>query len=286
MNHQPFSEEQSVPEFAPDAPVDLCALLRDVIETRRTVTGQAGHEFVEALPLHAMLIAGDVPGIVRLLTILLDNAASHTEPGGCVSVTIHEDNIDALVSVRHHGNAFPQEDPDLPLAYHLAELHGGSLEIRNDGLTDGKQFVLRLPLVTAQTPTDIGAAATADTPLSGRRILVVDDNRDAADTLAMLLNFLGAEVGVERDGHAALERLAQETPDAVLLDISMPEMDGYEVARRIRSRPELKDVMLIALTGWGQDSDRGLAEASGFNHHLVKPVDLGMLEALLRAASA
>lgn len=161
----------------------------------------------------------------------------------------------------------------LALARGLAELHGGTIEVRSAGEGQGSEFIVRLPLAVepaAQRCVD-GPAQPAS--LARRRILVVDDNRDAADTLAMLLKMLGAEVQTVYDGAAALQAIRIARPAAVLLDIGMPAMDGYEVARRVRAQPELRDVFLIALTGWGQEDDRRRSQEAGFNIHLVKPVD-------------
>ncbi|HEX5445981.1 MAG TPA: response regulator [Pirellulales bacterium] len=169
----------------------------------------------------------------------------------------------------------------LALARGLAELHGGTIEAHSAGEGLGSEFIVRLPLAVepaAQWRVDgPGEPLTLDR----RRILVVDDNRDAADTLAMLLKLLGADVQTVYDGASALEAMRAVRPAAVLLDLGMPAMDGYEVARRIRAEPELRDVFLIALTGWGQEDDRRRSQDAGFNVHLVKPVDHLALRTLL-----
>src|SRR5262249_34965620 len=151
-----------------------------------------------------------------------------------------------------------------------------------DGPGQGSEFVVRLPLAVGRPgPHDRGQRDARPAALAPRRVLVVDDNRDAADSLAMLLKFLGADVNTANDGPSALEALLTYRPSVVMLDIGMPAMDGYEVARRARQQPEAKNVPLIALTGWGQAEDRRRSKEAGIDHHLVKPVDLGALQALL-----
>jgi CheY-like chemotaxis protein len=163
-------------------------------------------------------------------------------------------------------------------------MHGGSIEAKSDGPGRGSEFVVRLPVAIGQIgppngnqPNGRPAAVTA------RRILVVDDNRDSAASLAMLLEFLGADVFTANDGPAALEALQTYRPAVALLDIGMPGMDGYEIARQARLHPEGRDVTLIALTGWGQEVDRRRSKEAGFDHHFVKPVDLGALQMLLES---
>jgi CheY-like chemotaxis protein len=167
----------------------------------------------------------------------------------------------------------------LTLARSLAELHGGSVEARSAGLGEGSEFVVELPILAFQRPKAEGAEAVMSFP--PRRVLVVDDNRDAADTLGDLLRTLGATVSVVHSGVEALASLEAFKPDAALLDIGMPEMDGYEVSRRIRASSAQGDILLIALTGWGQEKDQRLARAAGFDHHLVKPPDLRKLREIL-----
>src|SRR6185369_12451846 len=146
----------------------------------------------------------------------------------------------------------------------------------------GSEFTVRLPLVTEERRSPrIPASAGAPPVLPSRRILVVDDNIDSAKTLGMLLKVLGAEVRVVNDGAGALSAMEKYRPDVVLLDIGMPKMDGYEVARRIRERKEFDAVTLIALTGWGQEDDRRRTREAGFDHHLIKPADITALQALL-----
>jgi CheY-like chemotaxis protein len=171
----------------------------------------------------------------------------------------------------------------LTLAKSLVELHGGSIEAKSEGPGHGSEFIVRLPLADAVEVSAATASADAVHKVS-RRILVVDDNRDAAEMMTLLLGTLGAEISVVHDGQAALGALKTYRPSVVLLDLGLPGMDGYEVARRMRAEPEGRAATLIALTGWGQEEDRRRSKEAGIDHHLVKPVDLTALHQLLAAS--
>jgi two-component system CheB/CheR fusion protein len=168
----------------------------------------------------------------------------------------------------------------LSLVQKLVELHGGTVAAHSAGLGQGSEFVVRLP---ALFPA-IGSIALVETPKQAAhtsRVLVVDDNVDAADMLAMMLQMFGHEVQAAYSGESALEKAVGYQPEFVLLDIGLPDIDGYEVALRLRRQPQTKDVTLIAMTGYGQDSDRQRSKAAGFDHHLVKPVEPQKLQELL-----
>jgi CheY-like chemotaxis protein len=170
----------------------------------------------------------------------------------------------------------------LSLVRTLVSMHGGRVDAHSDGVGRGSEFIVRLPVEkrTAheqQRAADNGRSMPADV----HRILVVDDNRDSADTLAMLLKSLGADVHTAYDGASALESIRICRPTIVLLDLGLPGIDGYEVARRVRSDAPTSELCMVALTGWGQDEDRRRTREAGFDHHLVKPVDLSALQALL-----
>jgi CheY-like chemotaxis protein len=169
----------------------------------------------------------------------------------------------------------------LALVRRLVEMHDGSIEARSEGLDKGSEFAVRLPLVVdtpIETPSRDGIVTGR---LSHSRILLVDDNRDSANSLAMLLRLKGNEIRTAHDGVEALEVANAFHPETVLLDIGLPKLNGHEVARRIRQQPWGQDILLIALTGWGNDADRRLSHEAGFNFHIVKPVDLAALEELL-----
>jgi len=177
----------------------------------------------------------------------------------------------------------------LALSRKLAELHGGTLDAQSDGLGRGSAFTLQLPVVAPVAAAEAHAVmqlVDQRVPIAtghgtAQRVLVVDDNRDAADSLGMVLRMLGAHVDVVSDGPSALEAFDANAPEVVLLDIGMPGMDGYEVARGIRARDPARRTAIVALTGWGQDSDRRRVRDAGFDHHLVKPADVGVLQQLL-----
>jgi CheY-like chemotaxis protein len=170
----------------------------------------------------------------------------------------------------------------LTLVKSLVELHGGSVTVTSDGPGCGSEFVVHLPLAPASAPTTpVAGKERPASVLPPRQVLVVDDNRDAAQSLGMLLRVLGADVRVAFSGPEALSAIAARRPDVVLLDIGMPGMDGHEVAREIRQQPDLAHVTLIALTGWGQEEDRRKSESAGFDFHLTKPADMSALQTLL-----
>jgi CheY-like chemotaxis protein len=175
----------------------------------------------------------------------------------------------------------------LALSRRLAEMHGGTLDGHSDGVGKGSEFVVRLPLAAGLPATDASSsAATEGAGLQGIAALVVDDNHDAGDSLGQVLTLLGADVRVARDGREAIETFAAFRPRVVLLDIGMPEMNGYDVARAIRTRFPGAPTTLVALTGWGQEGDRKRAREAGFDHHLVKPAEIDALQALLGSLNA
>jgi PAS domain S-box-containing protein len=288
-------------------PADLADIVRSAIETSRPLIDGAGQRLSVILPDEPLLLDADVVRLTQVFANLLNNASKYTAKGGDIRLRARREGGQALVSVRDNGigispemlprvfDIFAQEHRSadrgqgglgglgigLTLACNLVRMHDGSMEARSEGQGRGSEFIVRLPLLPIAHADPRPAAENQAAALSRRRILAVDDNQDAADTLAMLLNHLGAEVRVANDGQAALALLEAWRPDMILLDIGMPGMDGYEVARRIRQQLQYQDIKLIALTGWGQEDDRRRSRDSGFDHHLTKPVDLNALEALL-----
>ena len=232
---------------------------------------------------------------------IFPGTGKYTDAGGQIVLRARREGDAAVVSVRDNGigiearmlphvfELFMQIDPSvrsqgglgigLALVQSLVGMHGGSVAASSPGLGHGCEFVVRLPL--ARRAAAVRAPPRAPPAPAQRRILIVDDNRDAAESLGVLLEFLGASVMVVHDGPAALAALDVHRPSAVLLDIGMPGMDGYEVARRMRARPDGGALLLIALTGWGQAQDQALSRQAGFDHHLVKPADIEQLQALL-----
>jgi CheY-like chemotaxis protein len=280
--------------------VDAAAVLRHAVETSEPLIREAGHTLELELPQEALPLEGDPVRLAQIVANLLNNAARYTDRGGRIALRARREGGEVLVSVRDNGIGF---DPaqgtrlfemfirgerstglgiGLALASRLAQMHEGSLQAHSEGPGRGAEFTLRLPLAQEEaTPAHAPGKAAAAAPLGAVRVLVVDDNPDAADTLDMLLRVLGAEVRVARDGLQAIEAFAPFDPDVVLLDIGMPGMDGYEVVRTLRRHHAGHRARMIALTGWGQENDRARGRDAGFDHHLVKPADIAALEALL-----
>jgi signal transduction histidine kinase/CheY-like chemotaxis protein len=284
-------------------PLDLALVLSSAIETTHPTVEAAGHELTVAMPAgRAITVSGDAVRLTQVFANLLTNAAKYTDAGGHIWLTVQTDGDTAVVSIRDNGigitpadlrsvfDMFTQVDRSsrrtqgglgigLTLVRSIVGMHGGRVEARSDGPGTGSEFIVHLPMLARPR---VEAETTAPMEkFPPRRILVVDDNRDAAETLGALLSALGATVSVVHSGRAALATLDEFAPDTVLLDIGMPEIDGYEVSRRIRARTGHDAMLIIALTGWGQDQDQQRSRAAGFDHHLVKPVDIGKLRDLL-----
>ena len=283
--------------------VRLDAAIHGAIETSEPVIRAGNHRLIVSFPDEPLLLDADPVRLAQIFGNLLNNAAKYSEKGGRIEITARRDGEEALVTIRDSGDGIaPEQVPKLfeiftrgersarrnqsglgiglALVRRLTEMHGGRVEASSEGVGKGSTFSVRLPLNVRQAaaPKARGREHSSIEELS---VLVVDDNKDAAESLAMLLRTAGAEVRVAHDGPTALEEFERCESHVVLLDIGMPDMDGCEVARRLReiSRPDR--VALVALTGWGQDEDRRRIREAGFDHHLVKPVDLASLQALL-----
>jgi len=244
--------------------------------------------------------------LAQIVANLLNNAAKYTEDGGRISLTARREGSHAMISVRDSGVGIPVEvlprvfdlfaqadrtyqraqgglGIGLTLVRTLVELHGGNVIANSDGVGRGSEFIVRLPLgVELENWRDMSRDGL-DGVFASHRFLVVDDSRDAAHSLALLLESLGADVHTANDGRAALDELEAYRPSVMLLDIGMPGMDGLEVARRVRQRSSSRDLTVIALSGWGQDEDRRRSREAGIDYHMVKPVDLDELGRLLMA---
>jgi signal transduction histidine kinase/ActR/RegA family two-component response regulator len=290
--------------------VEVATVVRSAAETSRPLIAAASHHLSLEVPPEPLMLEADPVRLAQVFANLLNNAAKYTDAGGQIGLTVRREGRGVVISVRDTGMGIPREmlprvfelftqvdrhgeraqgglGIGLTLVKSLVELHDGTVEAYSEGPGRGSEFVVRLPLAAPRGIGDIPAAAAGPVAaLALRRVLVVDDNRDAAESLGMLLKLLGADVEVAYDGASALEALATYRPTIVLLDIGMPGMDGHEVARRIRSQPEFDDVTLIALTGWGQEEDRRHARTAGFDYHLIKPADIGAIETLLHSLEA
>ena len=287
-------------------PVDLGAMLRSAVETSRPLIEGARHELTVDTPTEPVTVMADPVRLAQIVANLLNNAAKYTEEGGRISLSGHREGNHAVVSVRDTGigipldvlprvfDLFAQADRTyqrshgglgigLTLVRTLVGLHGGTVEAKSEGIGRGSEFIVRLPLGVELGPRRIAERGQWDNVFASHRILVVDDSRDAAHSLAMLLESLGADVRTATDGSAALDELEAYQPSLMLLDIGMPGMDGFEVARRARQRLDSRGLTVIALSGWGQDEDRRRSREAGIDYHMVKPVDLEELGRLLTA---
>jgi signal transduction histidine kinase len=274
---------------------DLQSIVGAAVETARPLIDERRHQLVLEIPdeLH---VNGDPLRLAQVLSNLLTNAAKYTPPQGTIRVTGAQKDDELSLVVADNGIGITAEDLPkvfgmfaqvrsaqehaagglgigLALAKGIVELHGGRIEAASGGPGKGSRFTVRIPnvAVTASRKPQENAARNAGGPI--KRILLADDNRDAAESLAIILRLEGHEVELAHDGHSALRCFAKHPPDVALLDIGMPKTNGYEVARRIRSTPEGSNVLLIAITGWAQDADKAESRAAGFDHHLTKPIE-------------
>ncbi len=286
-------------------PVELAAVIRNAVETTRPTIDAAGHTLSISLPVEPLVIMGDAVRLSQVFANLLNNSAKYMNNDGQIWLTARRDDRDVVVSVRDTGvgiepemlphifTMFTQVDRSrrqaqgglgigLTLVRSLLEMHSGRIEARSAGVGQGSEFLVRLPLGSEAASETIRDDARVPA-LPRHRVLVVDDNEDAAVSLGHLLQILGVEARVVHDGPTALATLGSYHPTVILLDIGMPGMDGYEVARRIRDRAENRDITLIALTGWGQEDDRRRSSQAGFDHHLLKPVDMPTVKSLFES---
>ena len=297
--------------------IELETLMTRTVETVQPLFEERGHTLTVEVPKGILAVLGDPTRLVQALGNVLTNAAKYTERGGRISLAAAESGSELVIRVRDNGigipadlmpmifNLFTQLDRTsgppqsglgigLALVQRLIEMHGGSVTASSDGLGKGSEFLIRLPLFireqveSGQPLQQLSALEQSMTNAEGpartqRRILVADDNNDALESLATLLQLSGHEVYTAANGAMALESAEQHRPEVALLDIGMPKLDGYEVARRIRAQPWGQRITLVALTGWGQDSDRRRSQEAGFDSHLVKPLDLDKLTELLAA---
>jgi signal transduction histidine kinase/CheY-like chemotaxis protein len=285
--------------------LDVNAVVAGALEQVRPLIEAKRHSLTMQLSGEPVHVMGDRTRLVQVLSNILNNAAKYTPSGGEIVMKVSAPGDQVEVCVTDNGigiepdvlpyifDLFTQAErtPDrsqgglgigLALVKSLATLHGGSVEARSKGPGQGSQFEIRLPRLRTGMPAPgeaIGADGTAE--VAPLRVMVVDDNQDAAQMLAMLLEVQGHAVSVEYDGRGALQRARLERPQVMLLDIGLPDTDGYALARKLRALPELAGATLVALTGYGQDDDRRQAEEAGFDHHLVKPADLAQVGEIL-----
>ncbi|HUG67731.1 MAG TPA: ATP-binding protein [Pirellulaceae bacterium] len=282
----------------------LASILDGAVESSRSLILEGGHELTIHLPPEPFELEADPIRLGQVFLNLLNNSAKYTKRSGHIWLTADREGSNAVIRVRDNGvgiaadmlprifEMFTQVDRSLErsqgglgigltLVRRLVDLHDGTIEARSDGLDQGSEFVVRLPLLQPAVETPPTSDGPRAASLSGSRILVVDDNKDSADTLGMLLRLKGNEIRTANDGLEAVRVAETFHPELVLLDIGLPKLNGYDVARHIRQQPWGRDMILVALTGWGQDEDRRRSQEAGFNFHVVKPVELSALESLL-----
>jgi len=285
------------------APVDMAALVRGAAHDMAPVMTAARHTLRLALPAAPLTVDGDATRLAQVVINLLGNAAKYTPDGGVIDVELAGAAGHAELRVRDNGIGIPagalgtvfqlftQLEPGLhraggglgiglALARGIVELHRGEILVESDGPGRGSQFTLRVPLMTDCVAAEQGPAAPGQP--AALRVLVVDDNVDAAETMAMMLELCGCTTRLAHTAGGALAVAPAFQPEVALLDIGLPDFDGYELARRLRGLDACAGTKLIAATGWGQERDRQLALAAGFDHHLTKPIDIERLRLLLQ----
>jgi signal transduction histidine kinase len=298
--------------------VELRDVVSHAVDTVRPLLQARRHDLTLRVSEHPLFVRGDAVRLAQVVANLLANAAKYTLDGGHIEVAVEPSSSagkypDAVIRVKDNGSGISNDvlarlfEPStheerlnsgshgglgigLIVVRGLVEMHGGVVEARSEGPMRGSEFVVRLPLVAPEltltvTPARDPASVAGEARGGALRILVVDDNQDSASSMTLLLELQGHEVCVANSGQAALDLAAERTPDAILLDIGMPGMNGYEVARRLRQQPAFAQTLLIAITGYGRASDHEQTQAAGFDHHLVKPIDYDKLQALLASCS-
>ncbi len=283
---------------------DLAAVVDVAIETSRPIIDSKNHSLQLDLPAEPTHFAADPMRLAQVLSNLLTNAAKYTDPHGTIVIRATADDRNVEISVTDSGVGLTQEALSavfnmfsqvrstqdrsegglgigLALSKGVVELHGGTIEAHSAGLGKGSEFIVRIPRRSATGSLQSTTTAMPPPQTHKRRVLIADDNRDAAESLSMLLQIDGHSVTVAYDGQQALESIETSRPEVALLDVGMPELDGYEVARRVRLDARIRNTLLIAVTGWGQESDKARALAAGFDLHFTKPVEPAALIELL-----
>lgn len=285
--------------------MDLREPVRAAVEQVSPLIAARNHELTVQLPDYELLVDGDFERLTQVVANLLGNAAKYTEPGGTIRISAALEENQAVIRVDDSGRGIPSEhvesifqlfgrSPDhgpkgdggglgigLTISRQLIEMHGGTLSAESGGLGQGSEFIVRLPKAGGETPVPGSGRRNVAEAGPVRRVLVVDDNIDFAESLRMMLELKDHLVEVAHDGPAALERLPSFKPEVVLLDVGLPGMSGLEVARRIRALADTGAIRIVAITGWSQEEDRRKTAGAGFDAHLTKPVDSAQLFAVM-----
>jgi PAS domain S-box-containing protein len=283
--------------------VELSLVIQQAVEVARPLVDAAGQNLIVELPDEPVYLNADRARLAQVFGNLLNNSCKYTRPNGTIRLSARRVDDSVMITVQDNGAGIPPDKIGsifdmftqvnrnseqsqgglgigLTLVKRLVEMHRGSIEARSEGEGRGSEFIVRLPVISksivSTTVADNGSELATE-----RRVLIVDDNLDSADSLAMLLEVTGNKTFVAHDGVEALDAVEKYRPEVMLLDIGLPKLDGHEVCRRVREKPYGRDIVIIALTGWGQEDDRRKSEEAGFNGHLVKPVDYERLLEML-----
>jgi len=283
--------------------VELSSVIHQAVETARPLVDAAGHTLQITLPDEPIYLNGDPARLAQVFSNLLNNSSKYTKSGGTIWLRATRKEGEVVVTVKDNGAGIPADKLasifdmftqldrsaertqgglgiGLTLVKRLVEMHNGSIEAKSVGTGEGSEFTVRLPILE-RAPERATPSFVTDEPTTNRRILIVDDNFDSAESLATLLEITGNNTSMAHDGLAAIEAIEKQRPEVVLLDIGLPKLSGHEVCRRIRQESWGKEIIVIALTGWGQEEDRRKSKEAGFDGHLVKPVDHDELLKLL-----
>jgi signal transduction histidine kinase/CheY-like chemotaxis protein len=284
--------------------VELASVVQEAVETSLPLVEMYGNELTVTLSPEPIYLDADLTRLAQVFSNLLNNAAKYSEPGGRVWLSAERQGNDVVVTVKDTGAGIPAEmlpkvfemftqvdrtldrsqaglGIGLSLVKALVEMHEGVVEARSDGLGKGSEFVVRLPASVEKLVQAMQSASTQQKREAKYRILVVDDNRDTAGSLAMILQMMGNDTRTAYDGEEAVAAASEFQPDVILLDLDLPKLNGYEVCRRIRKQPGGKELVIIAQTGYGQAEDRRRTHEAGFDYHIVKPLDPDALMDLL-----
>lgn len=284
--------------------IELAPVIQQAVETCRAMSAAAGQELTVNVPTQPIYLYADPVRLAQVVANLLNNACKFTPANGWIRLSVEPRDKEVFISVRDNGIGIPpamlstifemfsQVDSSLEraqsglgigltLAKRLVELHSGHIRAESEGLGKGSEFIVGLPIAMDYAPPAVAILQPQDKPVKQNRVLIVDDNIDSAKSLAEVLALMGNSTLVVHDGLAALATTEAERPEVILLDIGMPGLNGYDVCQQIRANPWAAEILIIALTGWGQDEYRRKSAAAGFDAHLVKPVDLGELANLI-----